>query len=397
MAHESFEDEATARGDERAVRQHQGRPRGAARHRPDLHVGAASSRRAGRLAADDVSHARRASRSGAAPISRKASRYGRPAFVDVLREVARLFREEPDKIEQNRDALMARLAERARPAGAGRDRRGRARPARARRSAAPSTRSTAACAARRNFRNAALFEIAAGAPGCGTGERRGYLRRLVEHHARAHLRGRHLRPSRRRLLALLGRRALAGAAFREDALRQRAASRPAGARLPSSARGNARCFRAARARDRRLARARDDHRGGGLLPPRSTPIPKARRASSTSGRADEIMPRARPEDGCILRAALRRERGRQFRGPQHPQSARRASRAARRTSRGSRMLRAKLLAVRRQARAAGPRRQGAGRLERPDDRGAGQCRRHAGRAGLDRDGDAAPSTSLRAT
>src|SRR3989442_4814586 len=47
----------------------------------------------------------------------KTSRYGRPAFVDVLREVARLFREEPAKIGQNRDALMHRLAERARPAG----------------------------------------------------------------------------------------------------------------------------------------------------------------------------------------------------------------------------------------------------------------------------------------
>ncbi|MGE0752908.1 MAG: thioredoxin domain-containing protein [Variibacter sp.] len=45
------------------------------------------------------------------------SRYGRPAFTDVLREVARLFREEPSKIEQNRGALMERLAERARPAG----------------------------------------------------------------------------------------------------------------------------------------------------------------------------------------------------------------------------------------------------------------------------------------
>jgi uncharacterized protein YyaL (SSP411 family) len=45
----------------------------------------------------------------------KTSRYGRPAFTDVLREVARLFREEPDKIEQNRDALMQRLAETARP------------------------------------------------------------------------------------------------------------------------------------------------------------------------------------------------------------------------------------------------------------------------------------------
>ncbi len=42
------------------------------------------------------------------------SRYGRPAFVDVMREVARLFREEPAKIEQNRAALMARLSEVAR-------------------------------------------------------------------------------------------------------------------------------------------------------------------------------------------------------------------------------------------------------------------------------------------
>jgi uncharacterized protein len=48
----------------------------------------------------------------------KTSRYGKPAFADVLREVARLFREEPAKIEQNRAALMERLAEAARPAGA---------------------------------------------------------------------------------------------------------------------------------------------------------------------------------------------------------------------------------------------------------------------------------------
>ena len=40
--------------DERAVRQHQGGPRGAAGHRPPLHVGAARAGRAGRLAADHV-------------------------------------------------------------------------------------------------------------------------------------------------------------------------------------------------------------------------------------------------------------------------------------------------------------------------------------------------------
>ncbi len=47
----------------------------------------------------------------------KESRFGRPAFVDVLREVARLFKEEPAKIEQNRAALLARLADKARPEG----------------------------------------------------------------------------------------------------------------------------------------------------------------------------------------------------------------------------------------------------------------------------------------
>src|SRR5262245_11254706 len=47
----------------------------------------------------------------------KTSRYGKPAFVDLLREVERVFRQEPQSIEQNRSALMARLAERARPKG----------------------------------------------------------------------------------------------------------------------------------------------------------------------------------------------------------------------------------------------------------------------------------------
>ncbi len=47
----------------------------------------------------------------------KETKFGRPAFQDILREVSRLFREEPNKIEQNRAALLARLADKARPAG----------------------------------------------------------------------------------------------------------------------------------------------------------------------------------------------------------------------------------------------------------------------------------------
>jgi len=45
------------------------------------------------------------------------AKFGRPAFTDILREVSRMFREEPAKIEQNRAALLARLADKARPAG----------------------------------------------------------------------------------------------------------------------------------------------------------------------------------------------------------------------------------------------------------------------------------------
>jgi uncharacterized protein YyaL (SSP411 family) len=48
----------------------------------------------------------------------KTSRYGKPDFVHVLREIARLFHEEPQKIEQNRAALMAQLAATARSDGA---------------------------------------------------------------------------------------------------------------------------------------------------------------------------------------------------------------------------------------------------------------------------------------
>ncbi len=47
----------------------------------------------------------------------KTARYGKPAFVHLLREVERVFREDPRSVEQNRSALMERLAESARPQG----------------------------------------------------------------------------------------------------------------------------------------------------------------------------------------------------------------------------------------------------------------------------------------
>jgi uncharacterized protein len=48
----------------------------------------------------------------------KTSQYGRPGFVDLLKEIARLFRDEPERINHNRTGLMAALA--AKPPAAGR-------------------------------------------------------------------------------------------------------------------------------------------------------------------------------------------------------------------------------------------------------------------------------------
>ncbi|MBN9020505.1 MAG: thioredoxin domain-containing protein, partial [Rhizobiales bacterium] len=47
----------------------------------------------------------------------KESRFGRPSFVSVLEEVARLFRDEPEKIENNRRLLLETLRERRARAG----------------------------------------------------------------------------------------------------------------------------------------------------------------------------------------------------------------------------------------------------------------------------------------
>jgi len=48
----------------------------------------------------------------------KDERYGRPAFIRVLNEVARIYRDEQDKVRQNADVLKDRLKPRPRGAGA---------------------------------------------------------------------------------------------------------------------------------------------------------------------------------------------------------------------------------------------------------------------------------------
>jgi uncharacterized protein len=46
----------------------------------------------------------------------KTARFGRPSFVDVMREVSRIFRDQPANVDHNRRALMEKLAAVAKPA-----------------------------------------------------------------------------------------------------------------------------------------------------------------------------------------------------------------------------------------------------------------------------------------
>ena len=219
MEHESFEDAETA-AYERALRQHQGRPRGAPRRRRHLHGGGAGDDRPGRLADDRLPRPRRASRSTAAPTSRP--REPRHAGLPHGDGSGRRRLRAPARGDPRAGAADAARGSGAigavEPGGRSRSRRrleeAVERLLQARRPRARRLRRRAQVPARLGARAAA-------------GPRRDATSRRA--HARRDDGRRHLRPARRRLRPLLGRRRLARPALREDALRQR----PAGPRLPA--------------------------------------------------------------------------------------------------------------------------------------------------------------------
>ena len=167
-------------------------------------------------------------------------RQGMPSWrAGAGRRSAQAWREQREEIDAQAGAILARLrGAAALEAPDGRARPGLARRRRRRRCAAATTASTAASAARRSSRAASAIEFLLAPRRARDG---------AAHAARDGER-RHVRPGRRRLRALLGRRALARPALREDALRQRAAR----ARVPARAGRSpaSRCFEA-RVRARR--------------------------------------------------------------------------------------------------------------------------------------------------
>ena len=306
--------------DEPTVREREGRPRGATRRRRHLHGCHAGDDRTRRLADDRVPHARWA------PVLRR----------HVLPEVATPGLAVVHADPRDRARRVDESTRRHRPASRSVDRRD--------------------LADRRSSPDDATLPGADALPAAGPALRRQYdaawggfggapkfpqtmaheaLLRLHARHrrrrraadrrqlARRDGERRHLRPPRRWLLALLGRRAVDRAALREDALRQRAAGPRLPARvadhrqapLPSGARRDDRvpAPRPAPPRRRLLLRRgrRQRGRGGQVL------RVLARRGGHLAARRG-LRRRRRRRGGRVVR----RHRGRQLRRAQHPRSVR---------------------------------------------------------------------------
>ena len=294
--------------------------------------------------------------------------HGMPAFRQVLAAVTEAWTTRRAELEAGRHADRRGHLRAAGPRRAGaavtaeraRRRRRRARP-RLRR------RAPAASAARRSSRRRWCWSSC-----CARTPAPATPRPLRM--ARGTLRGdgprRHLRPAGRRVRPVLRRRRLGGAALREDALRQR----PAAAGLPRTSGG-----RPATAWARRVA----DETAAFLLRDLGTPeggFASALDADTDGRRGPHLRLDAGPADRGARRRTTAGGRPTLFAVTDARHVRARHARpcsccATPTTRRGWPSVRERLLAARARAAAAGPRRQGGHRLERPGDRRAGRARR----------------------
>ncbi len=363
---------------ERPVRQRQGRPGGAARRRRRLHGGDPGADRPGRLADDRVPRPRRP------PVLRRDVLPPRaPGRDDLVPRAVRAHRRAVAQPPRRPRGAGRPAHRRARPVGPARPGRRPARGGRARRRrrpAGPRPRPPRGRVRRR-------AEVPPGHEprlpgrrarrrpgrrprGRRAGRRAGGGRR---DQPRRHGVGRHLRPRGRRLRPLLGRRPLAGAPLREDALRRGAA----GPGLPARLAGHRpRPLPAGARRDRGVRAARPAPRG------RRLHVLGGRRQRGRGGpvlRLDARRPARRPRRrrGAGRRGVgvLRRHARRQLRGPHDPQPAPRPGRPG--PAAGDRGGPRPAVRLPRAAGAARARRQGPHRVERPDAGHAGRgCGRH---------------------
>ena len=374
MERESFEDERDRAAHERALRLHQGRPRGAPRRRRDLHGRGAGDDRRRRLAAERLPHARRRAVLGRHLLPARAA----PGHAELAAGADGDRRARGTSSARRSARRPAAIVERLRGAAALKPPGGRGRPGLARRRG----RRPAQALRRRARRLRPRAEVPA-----RLGDRvpaRPRRARDGAAHAAPDGERRHLRPDRRRLRALLGRPRLARPALREDALRQRAAR----ARLPARLAGHRRAAVRARVPARRsTGRCASCAR-------RRAAFASALDADSegVEGKfyvwtldevrevlGDELGEEAIAHFGDDRGAATSRARNIPVRAtpdPPHRDE-----------------LRAPALRGARAARLAGPRRQAPDRLERADDLRARRRRRGARRAALPRRRGRAARTS----
>ena len=315
MAHESFEDEATADVPERALRQRQGRPRGAARRRRRLHGGRAGRHRAGRLAHDRLPHRRTPSPSTSAPTSRPSPGTACPPSGRCSKGVAARL----DRAGATRSARSPGRSSGTWPGGSSRYGGGRG----ARRGGAGAGAARADPGVRRRARRVRRGAEVPAVHGAGVpaAPPRPHRVRGRAADGRGHLRGdgprRDLRPARRRVRAVLRGPRVGRAALREDALRQRAAvpgvrAPVAGHRLGAGPPG--------RPGDRRLHGARAAHRPRAGSPPRSTPTATTATGQARRGRLLRLDARSSCARCSATRTAelaaelLRGDRGGHLRG-----------------------------------------------------------------------------------
>ncbi len=254
------------RADERALRQRQGRPRGAARPGCGLHGGRRRALRPRRLADDRLPHPR-----GRAVLRRHLLPTCTPARPAELPPGADGDRRGVARPPRRRRALLraARRGGAALGLAPGIDRPALGRGARGRRAWAPfDLRAHPRGLGPRPEVPERAGARAAPSPRGRRGARDGAL------HARRDGGRWDVRPARRRLPPLLRRRPLARPALREDALRQR----PARARVPARvARDRRGALPARRRGDARLHAARARAAARAVSPPRRTPTPTVSR------------------------------------------------------------------------------------------------------------------------